>query len=249
MFLQHVSDFTMHFWDRGWPSEHVYSKLLKRGRELEDDPWLGEWLYGRGSLKFMMLPHHDYMKEAIAYRDETDLPVDPWDERKAFYQYAQRFGYRVIMNDYTIATLRFNFNIIQAVLANYKHNFTYIKPLVYTNHEARFTFVGSPRKDEINLPFTDKLGIKLAREFGDNAFSLGWANAGQFDSIVLYNKYVLSCGKEANNWVKNKAIVNEHVQMPSIFYMYGAHTIKAKMNRNFIKMFASNLETGAPISL
>lgn len=85
-------------WDRGWPADAVYSKLLHRDHRFGRDPWLAEWLYGRvvatlGSEFILAGPSPDVL---AAKRDDTDLPVDPAKEQATYASYAQLFGLPLI---------------------------------------------------------------------------------------------------------------------------------------------------------
>lgn len=103
-------------WDRSWASEHVYSVLMNRPGRLRTDPWLGEWLYGRAvDLKVVLDSHGD---QRAARRDETDLPVNPYVEGAAFSEYASKYGWWVLHNDYWEDTLRANAQRIVERLAS-----------------------------------------------------------------------------------------------------------------------------------
>lgn len=85
---------TIELWDRSWASEHVYALILGRTRRLKNFPWLGEHLYGRATHRhFMVTAPIGHLRE---HRDETDLDVDPGQERIAFLRYANKFNWKIV---------------------------------------------------------------------------------------------------------------------------------------------------------
>jgi hypothetical protein len=95
-------------WDRCWASEHVYATLLHRiGRRLRHFPEVGEFEYGRlATLKYMVLPA---MVEMSAHlRDGTDLAVNLIEEYKLFKDYARKFAWYYVFNDFTTTGLESN---------------------------------------------------------------------------------------------------------------------------------------------
>lgn len=101
--LEAVAQGARIIWDRGWAAESVYSRLLNRPSRVAHDPWLAEWLHGRAAqaagLRLMMLGPSARALRGL--READDLPVSPWEERRAFANYGRLFGYHTIANSHT----------------------------------------------------------------------------------------------------------------------------------------------------
>jgi hypothetical protein len=88
-------------WDRAWPSEFVYGKLLNReSHTMTKDPWLGAWCLDRAAdangLKVMLLPED--VTALMKVRDATDQKVHPQHEVEMYNLYAMDYEW----NRYTI---------------------------------------------------------------------------------------------------------------------------------------------------
>lgn len=175
-------------WDRGWASEHVYAKLLDRDRTLGRDPWLGEWMFGRlASVKIMLIPS-DY-EDSAKRRDKTDLPVDPYQECKAFEYYGRRFGYHVLYNDYTERSDQENVAEIQRLMHDAELAGALRYPYWLGPRDAKVVFItGTPKNI---IPFRGPLTQQFGREFGDIALKCAWASTGHPKELLEYRTVVL----------------------------------------------------------
>jgi hypothetical protein len=246
-------------WDRGWASEHVYGALMGRtDRRLRDDPWLGEWLYGRAfqtiGTRFILLGPNALAVASL--REGTDLPVDPAAERAAYAEYGRRFGYTVMPNQHTtesaegVAWLIYQSASIAAGLASANHG---LRPPAYAGPpNARVVFVGErPGPGKVTfpghgLPFTSRMTIQMARDLGDFALECGWTNTSSCPPQALRTAGLLvACGKEAEMWVTHNVAGRRvlRVDHPAYIYRFGKQVDRLTAHRetlNHIKEEFSN---------
>lgn len=83
-------------WDRGWASEAVYSDMT--GRAWVDTRAM-EFILGRIPMARIMVLGPGFEKQ-YSLRDESDMPVDPRQERAKFMQYATHMGWQSVKGDY-----------------------------------------------------------------------------------------------------------------------------------------------------
>ena len=217
-------------WDRGWPSEHVYGKLLKRNRRLTDDPFLGEWLYGRAvqsrGLRVMLFP--DKIVELDARRDATDLPVSAYDEFLAYKWYAQTYGYTTLTNDYTRIGLLHNIALIMADAKNLGANkwMNLIGPPTYAGPlDADIVFVGEKMGTAKGipgafLPFTSQLTTVVGRKLKHKALKFGWTNVGDVPEEFFEGRVAVACGVVADGWLSKMGCPRITIPHPAWLYRY-----------------------------
>lgn len=202
-------------WDRSWAAEHVYGRLLNRDRRLAHDPWLGEWLYGRAvmaiGIRVMVLGPS--VESAVALRDSTDLPVDPREERMAFFNYAQHFGWMSLMQLHTADGLvRAARTIRDAAAENIENASRDLGRLAYPPGYAgpnvpSIIFVGDERNEAEKfpgawLPFTTPSTIAFARMVPES-LKAGWATTAAIPPQRLRRaRTIVACGTKAHSWVK-----------------------------------------------
>ena len=205
-------------WDRGWVSEYVYANLLGReDRRLKDDPWLGEWLYGRGvqSVGHMALLLGPSARELAELQDDSDRPfsVDPQRERELFLEYSNRFNYiSVYENQHNAAYAEAMAGNLYARATG--KNMTYHKsppawPPVYAGpRDPHVIVVGQERSPKATfpgayLPFTSRYTVDFARMmFGDAALKVGWTNVSSLLPQALRGADgIIACGDIATKWV------------------------------------------------
>lgn len=176
-------------WDRAWPSEHVYGKLLNRQRRLAHDPWLGEWLHGRAlyrhGVRAILLP--SVWVEAATRRDKTDLMVNPADEFDAYKIYAETYGWHVLRNDYSQLRLASNVNRLMDMVSFAEVGPLWTDPdyMAGPNTRGRVLVVGEARNMRADktmpgawLPFTSRKTTEFVRRyFGAAALGMVWTNA------------------------------------------------------------------------
>ena len=197
-------------WDRGWPSEHVYSEMLGRGRRLGADPWLGEWLYGRafqtcGVRAIIAGPDPTQL---AALRTPDDLNVDPAIEQRLFVEYGSRFGYTVIHNQHTKEdverTCALLFRLAQKATGASQ---TPGLPNWAGPADAPIVVVFGTKPDMIKgldgwLPGTSSQGIALGRVFGDEGLTMGWTTSFSCPPAFLRSRsMVIPVGRLASLWV------------------------------------------------
>ena len=220
-------------WDRAWPSEHVYAKLLHRDRRLARDSWLGEWLHGRAlqtaGLRVILSPR-DPMR-LVGMRDESDLPVDPLIEDNEFVNYGETYGYLMLKNDYSP---KGDERMIDEVLSHLQYPLTFGPPAYAGPTNAKIIFVGeklnsNSREPGAWLPFTSRLTMELGRRLGNKAFEFGWTNVGGVPLAHLADRYVIACGATAEAWLDNSnypAIMRTVIPHPAWLYRYdNVHTL------------------------
>lgn len=194
-----------YIWDRCWPSEHVYGKLLKRFRRLADNPWLGEWLHGRAlqtsGIRVMLLPTD--ISNLTKNRDETDLPVDPREETILYTEYADRFGWTKFYNDYQEYALELAYKSIYRQMITVRIRGSrppkFAGPLL-----SGVIFLGD-KEDENDtdivpgawLPFTSTSSINIAKAIGDVALKCGWTYVGNMYPDYFGDRNIVACGERA----------------------------------------------------
>ena len=199
-------------WDRGWPSEYVYGRLLGRDHRMTLDPWIGEWLHGRAvqanGLRVILTGPPPSILRSL--RDATDLPVSAADEQSLFIEYGQRFGWEVIFNLHTELDYAVE-KIFHRAFEPLSVSSKYQPPAWSGPTNASIVIIGSNRSnDELVpggwLPFTRESEILFAREFGDLAFKVAWVNLETCDPLTLKNRNtIITCGSRAAEWFNHHA--------------------------------------------
>lgn len=222
-------------WDRSWASEAVYSGLLHRNRRLGTDPWLGEWLYGRGvDLKFILGGPHPSVTELDLDEDDHVHNIDPRVEQAAFLAYARRWGWTVVGHtDRDRLPLSTLLNLIQLRVA--AQSVRQRDPRLWCGpREASVALVGErgSNKDSLVggwLPFSSLYTTGYGRLLGSTAMRAGWTNAWDdqrqiFDSARL----IIACGSSAFEWAREVQKVEqrdgtrvEQVYHPAALYRWG----------------------------
>ena len=202
-------------WKRGWAAEHIYATLLRR---LPRDPWLGEWLYGRAfqtaGLRIIVLGPDAATLARL--RDDTDLPIDPAEERGMFLHYASRFHYLTFMNEHMAEAAERAAAFIKTLAGDQAQQaLRYgLWPPAYagpTPSPRRVVFVGESAGKRGQapipgafLPFTSRFTTMLARELGDFALQCGWTNLLTCAPWSLRGAgLVVACGEAAARWVQH----------------------------------------------
>jgi len=224
-------------WDRGWPSEHVYAKLLGRvNRRLREDAWLGEWLYGRAcALKVMVLPE---IQESENRRDKTDLPTDVPVECKAFEKYAKDFGWYKVFNNFSLESLQINMeNLIRKIMTCTTPKFP--MPKIVGPDDAKVLFIGEHRTDGKYpgswLPFTSLFAMKYGMILGTKAFKFAWTNIGEIPiQEVMKYEVVVACGTLAYNWVSEIRRPRKLIGLPHPAWLYRYNTAKTREARQLV---------------
>ena len=202
-FVAGIDSPDIHVWDRGWSSEVVYGRMLREGRLFSKDPFLCEWFYGRAMAgrggKFVVLPSKvDFLAEL---RDESDLDVLPGDEYSAWRNYANAWGYRIIINNYDEESLMANAAKCRgsAFIDTHKMPSTdYIGPL-----HPKWLFVGDCFQDYAfeQRPFFNETAAEYWRGFGaESVKRMGFASVAGFESIGtnLTNRIITVGNKAAH---------------------------------------------------
>lgn len=219
-------------WDRSWASEAVYGKLLGRPRRLAEDPWLGEWLYGRGvPLKYILGGPDPFILKSA--RTEDDLPVDPIEEKAAFIAYGRQYGWHIIgSTDRERLPLETLVRLLRSSIMNSHGQFD--DPRAYCGPpRASVVFVGERGSNHPTpggwLSFSSKYTTHYGRILGDTAFRVGWTNAwDDRQGIFQHARLVIACGATAYQWAKEVQEKRglggtkvEQVPHPSHLYRWG----------------------------
>lgn len=198
-------------WDRSWASECVYGRLLRQGRRLASDPWLGEWLCGRAvqtnGLRVMLLGPEP--RELNALRDGTDLPVNPAAEQRLYWKYAQRFSWYT-PRQYEVDGHRCSpESIARRVLSEHEQALACPSPTppVYCGPRCASVVVVGEARSGVHLagqwlPFSSRLTTMLGRMLGDKALDVGWTNASDCPPSALRSaRIIVACGVKARQWL------------------------------------------------
>lgn len=243
--LQHdaTSD-DWYIWDRCWASEHVYASLLNRNRRLANDPWLGEWLYGRAvrtrGVQIMLIPTVD----TTSKRDNTDLPVNPGEEARAFTAYGHSTGWCMLTNDYTSDSLERNGRAVCQLMRDAKT--TLMCPGYCGPREPKVVVVGEKRSQGklrvpgTWLPFTSKLTMQLGRVLGYKAFDYGWTSIKNVPVEFLQDKTVIACGGVSATWLRKEG-VKSLIYMPNPAWVYRFNNMRTDAAKSEIQRIMSNL--------
>jgi hypothetical protein len=211
----------------------VYAKLLDRDRRLKDDPWLGEWLFGRavrtaGYACIILGPDAGVLAK---HRDQSDLPVDPVSERISYYLYAKDWHVQAYVNQHTEEGAELVADrAVDAARSTYDlaKGLGLLPPTYAGPPLAPVVFVGEGpggRKFPGNgLPFTSLLTSRLGRDLGEFANRCGWCNVSDVPAQALRNRQlIVACGKVAEKWVQyhvnpTRMLSIEH---PAFAYRWG----------------------------
>lgn len=206
-------------WDRGWPADAVYSKLLHRDHRFGRDPWLAEWLYGRavaslGGEVILAGPPPDVL---AAKRDETDLPVDPAEEQATYATYAQIFG---------LPLLRSTHGGDDEVTAMADKLITTLGSRMSGERPARLPRITGSLRNHVFVVNDYPTGLEsspeggwlvgtsaavtdLARSYGIASLSAGWVDVHHASTVVsqlLRCRHVHAVGTDAYTYLREMGI-------------------------------------------
>jgi hypothetical protein len=225
-------------WDRSWASEAVYARLLGRQRRLGADPWLGEWLYGRGVvLKFILGgPHPSLMAEQLDDDDRAQgHGQDMAGEQRAFIRYGEQYGWNVIgATDRDRLPLPTLLRMVQLRIGEVASRDNRDPRQWCGPRDASVVFVGERGSNHDSmvggwLPFSSRYTSAYGRLLGDTAFRCGWTNAWDDQQDIFRNaKLVIACGATASDWAREVkkaeaagATKVEQVYHPAALYRWG----------------------------
>lgn len=103
LYSQAVDKTKMFVWDRGWPSEFVYGRILDQDRPLAKNPFLGYWKFDRivQSAGLGVILSGENLAAMDEMRSDEDIQTTAADERALFEDYADTFGLLKIRNDFS----------------------------------------------------------------------------------------------------------------------------------------------------
>jgi len=242
-------------WDRGWPSEHVYGKLLGRDHRGATDPWLLEWLHGRAvqvnGVRVILTGPHSSILERL--RTDDDLSVVPSIERQAYIKYGEAFGWDMIHNNtHTQESLNASIKYIECKLFS-QESFAYKQwspPKFAGPPDAKVVIVGEKLSDKPIaggwLPFTSYFTTLLGRDFGDYAFKVLWTNAADCDPQLLRNKEtIIACGRIAADWCRREikgGSGQKIINIPHPSYLYRFHNEKSRQQLEYVRQAIQSLK-------
>lgn len=233
-------------WDRSWASEAVYGKLLKRDRRLAEDPWLGEWLYGRGvALKYILAGPDP--KVMTAAHDAEDLPVEASEEQAAFVTYGEQYGWRIFKGNGERLPLNMLVSRIAMHVAEEAQRPR--DPRKWCGPQsASVVFVGERGSTSENivggwLPFTSIYTAKYGRILGDAALRVGWTNAWDDERHIFDNtRCLIACGASAYEWAREVQIAEARsgvaicrVTHPAALYRWGRYRSEIDATEAYIR--------------
>lgn len=238
-----VSFYDVIIWDRSWVSEYVYPGLMPQLRSnkrvMWNDPWIGEWCFGRAlstyGMGLILLGPSERQLEEL--RDDTDHNCPVFAERERYEYYGNKFNWLTIANFHTTQSAQVIVDRIIEKLAALDSVPMWLRPPIYCGPvDAKVVFMGevpsSQKTAKTWLPFTSKYTEMLGRELGDKAFDYGWTNArtlvnsaksvsyveiGKFFS----DKLVVACGKFAADYCKMNGFDYYHISHPAFGFRWG----------------------------
>lgn len=200
-------------WDRSFASEAVYCNILPREGRLGEDPFAGEWDYGRllqsmGARRMVLGPNVETLRRL---RDGTDHKVCPATERRMFFRYSQTYRWKYVINAHTDAAVtkiaEEVLGEVRGVLGNVEKFGTY-PPLYAGPQDPRVLVLGEPklrrgsRRRDSWAPFGSRLTRQLGYELGVEALRYGWSNIGWCDpSFIRKVPIIVACGRNVEDWL------------------------------------------------
>jgi hypothetical protein len=215
-------------WDRSWASEWVYGTLMNEGRPISDDPWLGEWWFGRAvqALGVRMILLGPGGEEQFGIRTPDDQPVDPTTERELFRAYGNRFGWAVFENQHSAASHEQLLRFLEAA-----GKFKPRDPARWAGPKfSDVVVLGEARSKQVAddwlswMPFGSRYTTRFARQLGDDALRVSWTNV-EAEPALESVRLVVACGKKALRYAEGAAGVTtqlHHVPHPSWLYRWAA---------------------------
>ncbi len=223
-------DVGIEIWDRSWASEYVYPLLMPETRSERrifwDDPWLAAFSYDRalmtnGARLMLLGPSVDHLR---AKRDETDWPIDPALEQRAYDDYAVKTGWMISHNQHTPDHDNYIIEQVFKTITNQQiipelSAPEFVGPIRPGN---KVIIIGEARNEDLPkawLPFTSRYTIRLARQFGDCGLFYQWSNASHIEAnFTFFKDYledttVVACGSVAQQ-VANRLGVSDILTIP-----------------------------------
>jgi len=205
---------------------------LNRDRRLKENPFLGEWLYGRGVLvrDFMviLLANRTLLQKR---RDSSDLPVAVGDELRLFKAHHAQFPHWRLFDssEGSAANSGMAYQVLNAWAAWYDltHGLpVWLSAPHYAGHPyANVVFVEQDEKRIPGgcLPFTGLNGIKfgswLYGRYKTDAFRSGYVTAYKIPGQVLKRAtIVVAFGDNAYRWAKFYGKVTP-MKFPALGYL------------------------------
>lgn len=238
---------TVAIWDRCWPSEYVYGKLLgRKDHRMSSDPWLGAWLHDRAVIsngsRFMMLgPSIDHLSKL---RDSTDLAVSPENEVKLYKEYATRFGW-TILEGYKHTKKSLDANVDLILREFYKDTMQLdgmpLPPAWAGPQDAKVVIVGNTLSEKPVpggwLPFTSRMTTMFGRIFGDDVVKYGWTNARDCSPAYLKRrKVIIACGNIAHEWIRHYVAEKENYDQKILYVPHPSWLFRFKNERTEIEI-------------
>lgn len=230
----------IYVWDRAWPSEYVYGKLLNREfHTMTNDPWLGAWCLDRAAdangLKVILLP--DNIEAVRKERDQSDMKVPVLGEVMLYNDYARMFGWDVYKVRHSTASQVNAAEQIVSKLMNRMHMVS-DPTRVCGPINSPVMFIGEVKSNQYIpggfLPFSSRFTTMFGRDLGNYAIQSRWSNISDvvpedfrlIDLVVLcgqvaYTEYHNYIGKEVSSSTRVIAIPH-----PSYLYRYNTTRVR-----------------------
>jgi hypothetical protein len=204
-------------WDRSYASEAVYCKLLPRPGRLGEDPFAGEWDYGRisqamGVRRIVLGPSVEDLRRL---RDSTDHKVCPAAERRMFFRYAQTYGWPYIINAHTEgAVAQFANQILEEAQDLHNDLATYgaYPPYYAGPQRPKVLVLGEPKqaippRERSWTPFGSRLTRQLGYALDSAGLRYGWSNITQCPiQLIKDTPIVVACGKDVQQWLQENVL-------------------------------------------
>lgn len=241
-----INDGRIVVWVGSWAQTAIQSELRSPFTPNDAAAFLGEWYYGRlaamSGLKLMLLASSEKLSE-----HRTDSEIHPKLERAIYENYALRWNWKTLVNDYSLSG-RVE-QLLQIVSSMSRVPFDvdpvpgYCGPL-----DARAVFVSSAGKDELTkgngtwLPFSGKYGTKLGQFLGTRSVRFGYAHSRKIPPVALRSaKVLIASDRDAESWCYDYVNCRDLRIIPALRTLFGG--AQRENHENMITDLLVDLET------
>lgn len=223
--------------ENSWATAALAPELLNVQFGASALGFLGEWQFGRlaqyAGLRVMLLAPSNLLG---TFRPPHENMQNERIERAVYANYADRWGWLKLSNEYNHGTLIANMHAIVSRLSPLPSRLEKY-PGYCGPQDARYIFVGSDEKEELDvcsrsfLPFSGKLGTRIGEFFGDKSIRFGWAIAHKVPPARLRKAQVLlTTDQSAERWCWHHVGARDVRTLPNLRLLLGAANVEEHGN-------------------